>query len=80
MAPPLGLSPPGGDRSCIMTPLWVLVNSLQRAPFGTHHLGKWAALGGASRREGLPSLERDMRFARQDVQAWRPEKAEIKGR
>ena len=41
---------------------------------------KWAAVGGASRREGLPSLERDMRFARQDVQAWRPEKAEIKGR
>ena len=25
-----------------MTPLWVLVNSLQQAPFGTHYLGKWA--------------------------------------
>lgn len=35
---------------------------------------------GASSREGLPSLEGDMRFARQEVEAWRPEKAEIKGR
>lgn len=42
--------------------------------------GSGRGRGGASRREGLPSLERDMRFARQDVQAWRPEKAEIKGR
>ena len=51
-----------------MTPLWVLVNSLQQAPFGTHYLGKWAE--GSFQEGGAPQ---------QDVEAWRPEEAEIKG-